>query len=308
MIYPHALISAALLVAAVSANGANGDAAAAAHTPDDYPLGPDSKVQPGVPQGKLTKHSWKSRIYAGTTRDYWVYVPAQYSADKPACVMVFQDGWVFADLEGAWRVPTVFDNLIAKGDMPVTIGIFINPGSEKESYLKDPRDMFGKYHESQRANEYDVLTDTYARFLLEEMLPEVERDFSLTKDPDCRAICGSSSGGLCSWNAAWQRPDAFRKVLSFVGSFDDVRGGHACPFLIRKSEKKPIRAFLQAGSNDLDCIWGNWYLGNLQMESALKFKGYDYKFVAGDGGHTPNHGASIFPDALRWVWRDWEND
>ncbi len=272
--------------------------------PGDYALGADSQVQEGVPKGTLTKHVWdNSQIYPGTTRDYWVYAPAQYDASKPACVMVFQDGWTYADPDGLVRAPVVFDNLIHKGDMPVTIGIFIYPGKESEEFENDPRSHYEKYPESQRAAEYDVLSDRYARFLLEEILPEVGREYNLSENPDERAICGGSSGGICSWTVAWERPDAFRKVMSHVGSFADIYGGHVYPFLIRKSEKKPIRVFLQAGTNDLDCVWGDWELGNRQMASALRFKGYDYNFVIGDANHGFQHGASILPDSLRWLWR-----
>lgn len=271
---------------------------------DDYTFGPDSMVQKDVPQGKVTKYSWTSKIYPDTVRDYWVYVPAQYDASKPACVMVFQDGWGWAD---ALRVPTVFDNLIAKKDMPVTIAIFIDPGSNTEEFEKDPRDSDEKYPESQRSIEYDSLGGRYASFLMEEILPEVGKKYNLTQDPNGRAISGGSSGGICSWTVAWERPDAFRKVYSMVGSYVDIRGGNVYPFMIRKSKKKPIRVFLQDGTNDRDCVWGNLYLSNLEMEAALKFKDYDYKFVLGDGEHNAKHGASILPDVLRWLWRDWNS-
>jgi enterochelin esterase-like enzyme len=202
-------------------------------------------------------------------------------------------------------VPIVFDNLIHKKEMPVTVGIFINPGSDTDAYQNDPRDHWNKYPHSQRALEYDSLGDLYARFLLEEILPEVGRQYPLTKDPEGRAIGGCSSGGLCAWTAAWERPDAFRKVLSHVGSFCDIRGGHACPFLIRRAEPKPIRIFLQAATNDLNCPWGDWFLANETMVSALKFKGYDYRYTVGAGGHDLNHGGTLLPESLRWLWQDY---
>jgi enterochelin esterase-like enzyme len=267
---------------------------------DDYTLGPDSMVQQGVPQGKVTKHAWNdSKIFPGTVRDYWVYVPAQYRAESPACVMVFQDGGRYADVQRNFRVPTVFDNLIHRGEMPVTIGIFINPGVF-------PADEPGGQPRRNRSFEYDTLSDQYARFLLEEILPAVGRDYNLTNDPEGRAICGISSGGICAWTVAWERPDAFRKVLSHVGSFTNIRGGHVYPALIRKTERKPIRVFLQAGANDLDNSHGNWPLSNQQMAAALKFAGYDYKFEYGDGGHNDKHGGAILPDSLRWLWRDYK--
>jgi enterochelin esterase family protein len=226
-----------------------------------------------------------------------VYVPAQYDGKSPACVMVFQDGGSYVNPTGQFRTPVVFDNLIHAKQMPITIGIFINPGQ------KPPLDP--KKRAENRSFEYDTLSDQYARFLLEEILPEVSKSYKLTDDPNGRAICGMSSGGICAFTVAWERPDAFRKVLSQIGSFTNIRGGHVYPALIRKTEpKKPIRVFLQDGSGDLDNAHGNWWLSNLQMEAALKFAKYDYKAVWGDGGHNGKHGGAILPDSLRWLWRD----
>ena len=272
-------------------------AAFAAPQDDQYILGPDSQVQEGVPQGKVTQMpAWTtSKIFPGTTRDWWIYVPAQYQAEKPANVMVFCDGGGFVKKDGQFRAPVVFDNLIAKGDMPVTIGIFINPGVFPSA---DPKTK----PRSNRSFEYDSLGDLYARFLLEEMLPEVEKSYKLTSDPEGRAICGNSSGGICAFTVAWERPDAFRKVVSHIGSFTNIRGGHVYPALIRKAEKKPLRVFLQDGSNDLDNQFGNWPLSNQDMAASLKYAGYDYKFVLGEGTHNGKHGASMLPDTLRWLW------
>ncbi len=270
----------------------------AVYAADDYKLGPDSMKQEGVPEGKVTKHSWTSTIFPGTVRDYWVYVPAQYDAQKPACVMVFQDGDNYQKANGQFRVPIVFDNLIHKKEMPVTIGIFINPG-----VVPPAAGTQGKAR-SNRSFEYDTLSDQYARFLEKEILPEVAKDYNLRTDAAGRAIGGISSGGICAFTVAWQRPDLFSKVLSHVGSFTNIRGGDVYPGLIRKAEKKPIRVFLQDGSGDLDNQFGNWPLANQQMAAALKFKGYDYKFEYGDGGHNGKHGGAILPDSLRWLWRD----
>ena len=265
-----------------------------------YKLGPDSQRQEGVPQGTVTQHKWESsKIFTGTTRDYWVYVPKQYDAAKAACVMVFQDGKSYADEKGDYRVPIVFDNLIHKREMPVTIGVFINPGVFPS---EDP----GRQPRSNRSFEYDTLSDQYARFLLEEILPEVGKTHKLTDDPEGRAIGGISSGGICSWTVAWERPNAFRKVLSHVGSFTNIRGGHVYPALIRKTERKPIRVFLQDGANDLDNAHGNWPLANQEMAAALRFAKYDYKFEYGEGGHNGIHGGAILPDSLRWLWRDYK--
>jgi enterochelin esterase family protein len=265
---------------------------------DDYKLGPDSMEREGVPHGTVTQARWEStKVYPGTVRDYWVYVPAPYDGKTPACVMVFQDGGSYRDPQGAIRVPTVFDNLIHKGEMPVTIGIFINPGVIPAAEAKaKPR--------SNRSFEYDTLSDQYARFLLEEILPEVGKKYKLSENPDHRAVCGISSGGICAWTVAWERPDAFRKVVSHVGSFTNIRGGHVYHALIRKTEPKPIRVFLQDGSADLDNLHGNWPLANQEMASALKFAKYDYTFEYGDGGHNLKHGGAIFPDTMRWLWRD----
>jgi len=264
---------------------------------DDYKLGPDSMPQEGVPRGEIAKYHWSSKIFPGTERDYWVYLPKQYDPAKPACVMVFQDGGGYVNTNGQWRVPSVFDNLIARKEMPVTIGLFINPGEVPPA---EP----GQKPRSNRSFEYDSLGDQYARFLLEEMLPEIGRKYNLTKDPDGRAIAGISSGGICAWTVAWERPDEFRKVLSAVGSFTNIRGGNVYPSLIRKTEKKPIRVFLQDGANDLDNLHGNWPLANQEMAAALKFMGYDYKFEFGTEGHNAKHGAAILPESLRWLWRD----
>ena len=180
--------------------------------------------------------------------------------------------------------------------MRVTIGVFINPGHF-------PAVAEGKEPISNRSFEYDTLSDQYARFLLEEMLPEVGKNYRLTENPDERAICGISSGGICSWTVAWERPDAFRKVLSHVGSFANIRGGHVYPTLVRNTPAKPIRIFLQAGSTDLDVAWGNWALANLEMASALNFMEYDYRLDYGDGPHSGEHGGAILPESLEWLWR-----
>ena len=270
----------------------------AAPQDDQYVLGPDSQVREGVPQGKVTQMpAWtNSKIYPGTTRDWWIYVPAQYKAEQPANVMVFCDGGGFVKNDGQFRVPVVFDNLIAKGEMPVTIGIFINPGVFPTTNPKEkPR--------SNRSFEYDSLGDVHARFLIEEILPEVSKTYTLTSDPEGRAICGNSSGGICAFTVAWERPDAFRKVVSHIGSFTNIRGGYVYPALVRKTEKKPLKVFLQDGKNDLDNQFGNWPLANQDMAASLKFAGYDFQFVLGEGTHSGKQGGAILPDTLRWLWK-----
>lgn len=269
----------------------------ALYAADDYELGPDSQEQPDVPKGKVTKHSWTSKVFPGTVRDYWVYVPAQYDEKKPACVMVFQDGGSYMNDKGQFRTTVVFDNLIHKKEIPVMVGIFINPGNI-------PAGASDQKPRSNRSFEYDTLSDQYVRFLEQEMLPEVGKTLNLRKDAAGRGICGISSGGICAFTAAWERPDLFSKVLSHVGSFTNIRGGDIYPGMIRKTERKPIRVFLQDGSGDLDNLHGSWPLANQQMAAALKFAKYDYKFEYGDGGHNGKHGGALLPDSLRWLWRE----
>jgi enterochelin esterase-like enzyme len=261
---------------------------------------PELTANPDVPHGKLTQlPRLSSKIFEGTTRDWWVYVPEQYDGKTPAAVMVFQDGGGYKDF-----VSTVFDNLIAQKAMPVTVGVFVNPGSFEGG-------------RSNRSFEYDMLSDQYARFLLEEVLPGVEKEANvkLRTDAAGRATAGISSGGICAWTVAWERPNEFSKVLSWVGSFTNIasgktgrEGGHNYEAMIRKTPRKPIRVFLQDGSNDLDNNNGNWPLANQTLAKSLKFAGYDYKFVYGQGFHSNRHGRAILPESLRWLWRGWESE
>jgi enterochelin esterase family protein len=270
-----------------------------------YPFGPDSMRQEGVPRGTLTTHVWRdSKIFPGTIRRYYIYVPAQYDAAKPAALMVFQDGHTYVKEDGDFRVPAVFDNLIHKGEMPVTIAVLVDPGHKKPELPPEPG--WEPYPEN-RAIEYDTLSGDYAEFLLTEILPEVRKEYKITDDPEGHAIGGISSGGICAFTVAWQRPDEFRKVLSHVGSFVNIRGGDVYPGMIRKQKKRPMRIFLQDGSNDLDNEHGNWPLANKQMVAALKFRDYDVNFVYGEGAHNGNHGGAILPDSLRWLWRDYSS-
>ncbi|NBV25396.1 MAG: esterase family protein [Proteobacteria bacterium] len=282
----------------------------------DYQLGPDSQPQPGTPTGTVEKFTFKtSKIYPGTERDYWVYVPKQYDAAKPAALMVFQDGGGYQGNNGSFRAPVVMDNLIHKKEMPVTIGVFINPGSVPPA---EP----GQKGRSNRSYEYDSMGDAYARFLLEELLPEVEAKWKITHDPAGRCTVGISSGGIAAFTVAWERPDSFGKVISHIGSFTNIRGGHVYPALIRKLVKEPaptateaektrraqllkLRVFLQDGSSDLDNLHGNWPLSNKEVFTALKFVKIDTDFILGDGGHSGKQGGAILPDTMRWIWRDY---
>jgi gluconolactonase len=256
----------------------------------------DSPTAPAkaVPQGKVTKYTFdQSKVFPGTVRDYWVYVPAQYDGSKPACVWVNQDGIQF-------NAPQVFDQLIAAGEMPVTVGVFVMHGRVKAPHDK-ALDRFN------RSYEYDGLGDNYARFLLDELLPHVEKahGLRLSHDGNDRGIGGSSSGAIAAFTAAWERPDAFRRVFSSIGTYVGLRGGNDYPTLTRKVEPKPIRVFLQDGSNDLNIYGGDWWMANQAMQRALTFAGYEVSHVWGEGGHNGQHATQVFPDAMRWLWRGW---
>jgi sugar lactone lactonase YvrE/predicted alpha/beta superfamily hydrolase len=267
---------------------------------ESYPVDSASVEHPGVPRGEVLKFVFdQSKIFPGTTRDYWVYVPAQYKPDKPACVYVNQDGI-------QWKAPTVFDNLIFRKEMPVTIAVFVNPG--KIIPANNPAGQI-RYN---RSFEYDGLGDAYARFILSEILPEVEkkttsdgRAIRLSKNGNDRAIGGASSGAVCAFTAAWEHPEEFSRVFSAIGTYISLRGADRYPGLIRKYEPKPIRVFLQDGTNDLNIYAGDWWKANETMERALVFAGYEVNHVWGEGSHNGNHGSAIFPEAMRWLWKDW---
>jgi enterochelin esterase-like enzyme len=251
--------------------------------PVRYAYGPDSSPQPDVPRGVAHEYEWnESVVFPDTNRRYWVYVPAQYAPSEPASLMVFQDGHMYLDPEGEIRASVVFDNLIHRGEMPVTIGVFVDPGEP------DNRNV-----------EYDAFDDAYARFLLDEILPNVLERYRIAEDPDQWAICGGSAGACCAFTVAWMRPDRFRRVLTLLG------GDSFYPELIQEAPKNPLRIFFQSGTRDFnwDAAEENWVSISLRIAAALMEKGYDFRFVLGDGGHDPNHGGAILPDALRWLWR-----
>jgi len=264
-----------------------------------YPVDSASVEHAGVPKGEVLKFTFDhSTIFPGTTRDYWIYIPAQYKPDKPACVYVNQDGI-------QWKAPTVFDNLIDKKEMPVTIGVFVTPG-------KVPGNGAESADRFNRSFEYDGLGNAYAKFILNELLPEVEkqkagdgRAIRLSKNGNDRAIGGSSSGAVCAFTAAWEFPDQFSRVFSAIGTYVGLRGADRYPSLIRKYEPKSIRVFLQDGANDLNIYGGDWFKANEMMERALTFAGYDVNHVWGEEGHSGNQGTALFPDAMRWLWKDW---
>ena len=247
-----------------------------------------------TPKGTVSKYTFdQSKIFPGTTRDYWIYVPAQYDPAKPACVHVNQDGVQF-------KAPEVFDQLIAAKEMPVTIGVFVMHG--KVNALTT--NALARFN---RSYEYDAVNDNYARFLLEELLPHIVREhkLNLSTNGNDRSIAGSSSGAICAFTAAWESPDAFRRVFSAIGTYVGLRGGDRYPTLIRKTEPKPLRVFLQDGSTDLNIYGGDWWMANQTMERALTFAGYEVNHVWGEGGHSNKQGTEIFADAMRWLWKDW---
>ena len=291
--------------------------------PGEYPLMADSLPQEGIPKGRLEgPFEFKSKIIPGTVRRYWVFVPAQYNPKKPAHVLVFQDGQRATNPNGSLRVPQAMENLIGQGKMPVTIGIFITPGNLSDTYPTD-LEMRNPNH---RRQEYDAMSDTYARFLIDEMLPEVGKKYNLTDDPEKRVIGGTSSGAICAFTVAWQRPDMFRRVISMIGSYTSIGyepavdgkpmtpGGDLYPTLIRKNPIKPIRIYLQDGDKDLSNEHGNWYLANLQMLSAFEFANakadkdgtlgtrYEVRHNWGDGAHSDQHGGALLPEILEWIW------
>ncbi len=265
---------------------------AAAREVAEPPLPPESERQAGVPEGEVRQgHHVGQGVFPGVARDYWAYVPKQYDGQAPANLIVFQDG---ANYLKRTKAAAVLDTLIARGDLPPTVGVFVEPG-DLEGMPKGSR--------GNRSYEYDSVNDAYVRFLLEELLPEAVGALNITGDPTGRAICGMSSGGICAFNAAWERPDQFARVISHVGSFTNIRGGNCYPSRVRANGKKPIRVFLQGGVGDLNHHLGNWAIANFDMASALAYKGYDMRFEFGRGGHTFAHAGAVLPQTLRWIFR-----
>ena len=254
---------------------------------------------------------WRSgQVYPGTTRNLWILAPdALGSEDRPG-VLVFNDGGSYLDPDGPIRAQRVLDALRVDDSLPPVVGVFISPGRPLDVAPTDgPYDMnIDPAAQRQRSIEYDSMTATYASMLVDEVLPFVgaELGVQFSEDPARRGIVGISSGGICSWTAAWHRPDAFGLVLSHCGSFVNIRGGHSWPYLIRSNERRPIRVFLQSGSSDANIIFGSWPLANQQVAAALEFAGYDMRFEFGTGGHNLRHGGALFAESLRWLFRDRE--
>jgi enterochelin esterase family protein len=289
--------------------------AAASPLDDLYKLGPDSLEQPNVPRG--TVGPWlklPSSVFPGTFHDYCIYTPAQYNPTHPAALMIFQDGQAWVGPAGEYHVPTVFDNLIYRREMPVTIAVFINPGRRPDQPFSTIREWGD--NTTNRPQEYNALDDKYAHVIVDELLPVLRKQFNLSPDPADHAIAGASSGAIAAFTVAWHRPDQFRRVISTIGSFVNIRGGDAYPAMIRAAERKPIRVFLQDGVNDFrgTSFAGkptsydprrDWHALNIQMAAALQAKGYDLNYTWGIGTHSNKQGGAILPDMLRWLWRDY---
>ena len=276
-----------------------------------YQLGPDSFPRDGVPKGEVRgPYTLPSQAYPGTQHTYWVYVPAQYDPAVAASLMVLNDGQAFKNMEGDVRAPNVLDNLIYRREIPVMLAVFINPGRTPEQPEPTPQEWGDRT--TNRPTEYNTLDDKYARVIVDELLPALNKDYNIGTDPERRGIGGASSGAIAAFTVAWERPNEFRKVLSIVGSFTNLRGGHAYADLVRKTEKKPIRIFLQDGRNDNRGVGRNgqydetrdWFLQNVRLMQALTEKGYDVNYTWGIGRHGQKQGGAIFPDMMRWLWRD----
>ncbi|HEY4080161.1 MAG TPA: alpha/beta hydrolase-fold protein [Burkholderiaceae bacterium] len=264
----------------------------ACHEP--YSLGPDAMPQAGVPKGSITAGVCApGAVYPDVAHNYQRYVPAQYDASQPAGLIVFQDGARYLGPEA--NAPLVLDNLIHAGVLPPMVAVFIEPGAEGPGLP-----IYGG--PGNRSVEYDSISDAYSRFLIEELLPVALDGLSITNDPAQRVICGLSSGGICAFNAAWQRPDVFGKVISHCGSFVNLRGGHELAYQVRRSERKPLKVSLQTGRHDLDIVFGRWLEANRELAAALEYRGYPHQLVVGEGGHSLKHGGSLLPDTLRWLF------
>jgi enterochelin esterase-like enzyme len=269
--------------------------AAAISAPGSFAPGPDSQPRDGVPKGTLTQSRFErsAGAYPGVSRDVRLYVPASASG-KPLALMVFQDGARYLGPEA--NAVAVLDNLIASGEIPPMAGLFVEPGQQGPGLP-----IYGGV--GNRSVEYDAVGPAYANFLIDELIPEVTQGLSIANDPGMRAICGLSSGGICAFNAAWERPDYFSKVVSHCGSYVDIRGGHSLAPAVRRASPKALRVFLQTGEHDLNIIFGAWTLANRELADALEYRGYDHQLVVGEGGHSLAHGGSILPQTLRWLWR-----
>ena len=298
-----------VLLAAIAAQQAP---AAPMPNPDlHYQLGPDSLPRVGVPKGEVRgPFTLPSEAYPGTQHTYWVYVPAQYDGQREASLMIFNDGQAFKNMDGDLRAPNVLDNLIYRREIPVMIAVFINPGRRPDQPEPTPQNWGDR--DTNRPTEYNTLDDKYARVIVDELMPALYKEYRISKDPERHGIGGASSGAIAAFTVAWERPAHFRKVLSMIGSFTNLRGGHAYADIVRKSEKKPLRIYLQDGRNDnrgnrpdgsYDPL-RDWFLQNVRLMQALSEKGYDLNYTWGIGRHGQKQAGAIMPDMMRWLWRD----
>ena len=288
-------------------------------------FGPLAYLQPNVPSGTLSPpllHT--SKIYDGLQTTYWTYVPAQYDPKVPAALMVVQDGQWYIDRDGNIPLLNVLDNLIAQKKIPVIVCVFVSPGkignapgTPTYAFAKAYADKWHRQLEdAMRSTLYDTVSDRYPRFLRDELLPEVEAKYNIRKDAYGRGTMGLSSGGISSFNAAWQMPDQFSRVISWIGSFASIQwrenpenldGGQDYPEKVLHETKRNIRVWLQDGSRDLQLRnYGNWPAANFRMANALKAAGYDFYFSFGEGSHNGAHGAVELPEELIWLWRDYD--
>jgi enterochelin esterase-like enzyme len=290
-------------------------ATAHAQTPNPdihYHLGPDSLAQDGVPKGEIRgPFTLPGAVFPGTSHTYWIYVPSQYDASIPASLMIFNDGQAFMAPEGDARAQNVMDNLIYRREIPVMIAVFINPGRRPDQPEPTPRDWGDR--NTNRPTEYNTLDDRYPRVIVDELLPVLYKEYNISKDPERHGIGGASSGAIAAFTVAWERPNQFHKVLSIVGSFTNIRGGHVYPEIVRKSERKPIRIFLQDGRNDnrgqgRDAgkydETRDWFYQNVRLMKALTDKGYEVNYAWGMNRHGQKMGGAIMPEMMRWLWRD----
>jgi enterochelin esterase-like enzyme len=262
----------------------------------DYSLSPDSLPQDDVPAGQLLRFRWTSHsVYRGVERDVWLYLPDGAEDHESVNLVVFQDGPSYFGPHV--NATFVLDNLIRRSEIPMTVGLFVNPGEKGPGYPH-----FGG--DDNRSIEYDTVNGDYARFLVEELFPVVRRHVRLTDDPAGRVICGMSSGGACALTAAFHRPDQFGAVIAHCGSFIGIRGADQLPSMIRQTARKPIKVWHQTGSRDVDVIFGSIPIANRNLAAALNYRRYDTVFEFGNGGHTLRHGGAVFPETLRWVFRD----
>jgi enterochelin esterase-like enzyme len=283
----------------------------APNTDSHYQLGPDSFPREGVAKGEVKgPFTLPSNAYPGTQHTYWVYVPAQYDPAVPASLMIFNDGQAFKNMDGDVRAPNVLDNLIDRREIPVMLAVFINPGRRPDQPEPTPQEWGDRT--TNRPTEYNTLDDKYARVIGDELMPVLNKEYNIATDPERRGIGGASSGAIAAFTVAWERPNQFRKVLSIVGSFTNIRGGHAYSGIVRGSEKKPLRIFLQDGRNDNRGVGRggtydetrDWFLQNVKLMQALTEKGYDLNYSWGIGRHGQKQGGAIFPEMMRWLWRD----